>query len=324
MKKLPLAIAVTAVIATNSATAATIYSGNGFTYKLKGDWQLQLRDDYKKSTDADVEFDDLELKNTVAYDLGNGVTAFGQLDFSFNGSADDSSKDESKLEEAYLGLQYDNVLVKVGKMNVAADEFGIEAAYETILEEDQFDVVKSAGDDVIRLEAEFEYVTVVAAHELSSDGNGSAGDGEVTDLFIATSFESVSLAAAYQTFQAAGSSFDDDTWGVSAEFDAGFATFGADYSSTDYGSPATADSDVVNLMLHFSPTAASKVAVGYVKIDSDASDEDADSWYANVTYRFPSQRNIKVFAEIAHASFDDPATDAASETDILAGMQIKF
>ncbi|EAR60770.1 porin [Neptuniibacter caesariensis] len=323
MKKLALALAVSATLAANSSVAATIYSGDGLTYKLKGDWQVQLRDDYKKSTDADVEFDDLELKNTVIYDLGNGLQAFGQLDYSFNSEADDTSSDSGHLEEAYLGVQYDNIKVKVGKTNTAGDEFGVEKAYETILEQDQFDVVKSSGDDLIRIEADFEAASVVFSHEISSDGNSSA-NGEATDLFVSTSFDAVSLAAAYQTHQANASSYDDDTWGLSASFDAGFAKFGADYSSTDYGNPATADADITNLVATFAANEQTKVALGYVMVDSDAANEDSDAWYANVTYKFPSQKNVSVFAEVSQADFENAADDAASEVDILAGMQIKF
>jgi len=321
MKKLALTLAIGATLATSSSMAATIYSADGLTYKVKGDWQLQLRNDYKKSNDFDVEFDDLELKNTVIYDLGNDLKAFGQLDFSFNGSADDSSKSDSKLEEAYLGLQYDNLKLKVGKTNTAGDEFGVEAAYETILDEDQFDVVNASGDDLIRLEASFENATVVFSHEMASEGNASE-DGEATDLFVSTKVAQVALAAAYQTHQAAGSTFSDDTWGISAKFDAGFATFGTDYSSTDFGNPATADADITNLVAVFEPVENTRVALGYVNVDSEAADKDASSWYSNVTYKFPSQKNVSLFAEVAKASFDDNSVE--SELDILAGMQIKF
>lgn len=39
MKKLLLAVAVSA--AASSASAVTVYEGNGFTYKLNGDLQVQ-------------------------------------------------------------------------------------------------------------------------------------------------------------------------------------------------------------------------------------------------------------------------------------------
>ncbi|WP_297305794.1 hypothetical protein [Neptuniibacter sp.] len=48
MKKLILASAI-AALAANSATAATVYENKGLTFKIKGDWQVQLRDNHKKA-----------------------------------------------------------------------------------------------------------------------------------------------------------------------------------------------------------------------------------------------------------------------------------
>jgi len=327
MKKLILASAI-AALAANSATAATIYEDKGLTFKMKGDWQIQLRDDYKKANSADVEFDDLELKNTVIYDLGNDLKAFGQLDFGFKDAAD-KGQTGSDLEEAYIGLQMHNVKVKVGKMDLAGDEFGVEGAYETTLEEDMFDADssvsgdgRSSGDDVIRVEADFDIANVVFSHEIESEGNSSA-NGEATDFFVGGDFGPVALGAAYQTYQATPTSDDENTWGLSAEFDAGIATIGADYSSTD-DKNTNQDTSVANLVATFKATDTTKVALGYVNLDSDDNTKDADTWYANVSYKFPSQKNVKLFAEVSSTNYDNAAKDATVETDVLAGMQIKF
>jgi len=68
-------------VAAGSASAATIYEKDGFTYKLNGDFQVQMRQAIGNDERAEVEYDDLELKNYVSYDLGNDLTAFGRLDF---------------------------------------------------------------------------------------------------------------------------------------------------------------------------------------------------------------------------------------------------
>ncbi|WP_299180969.1 porin [uncultured Neptuniibacter sp.] len=321
MKKLILASAI-AAIAANSATAATIYEDKGLTFKMKGDWQIQLRDDYKKANDMDVEFDDLEIKNTVIYDLGNDLKAFGQVDFGFKDAADKDGQDNSELEEAYVGMQYNNFKVKVGKQDLASDEFGIEGAYETTLEEDMFDAISTSGDDVIRVEGDFDSVSVVFSHDLEAEGNDSE-NGEATDLFVGANFDALSIAAAYQTYQDSPSANDINTWGLSAEFDAGFATFGADYSSSE-DDATDFETNVTNLVASFKASKTTKVALGYVNLNSDDNTEDADTWYANVSYKFPSQKNVKLFAEVSSTDFDDAAKDATVETDILAGMQIKF
>jgi len=147
MKKLILASAITA-IAAGSANAATVYEGNGLKYQVKGDFQIQLRQDIGDDQELDVEFDDLEIKNTITYDLGDDLQAFGQLDFGFKEDAE-GINDGSDLEEAYVGLKYGAVSVAIGKMDFASDSFGVDRSYESApgVAEDRFDAQGTNGDD---------------------------------------------------------------------------------------------------------------------------------------------------------------------------------
>ncbi|WP_415892208.1 porin [Neptuniibacter sp. PT8_73] len=320
MKKLILASAI-AALAANSATAATIYDDKGLTFKIKGDWQVQLRDNASKSKDAEVEFDDLEIKNSIAYDLGNGLTAYGQLDFGFKDEAEGKGPDGSDhLEEAYLGMKAHNMSVQVGKMDNAADDFGVEKAIEEALGKDVFDEFGSIdGDDVIRFDADFDVARVAISHELEADGEDSSNN-ESTEIYVEGGFEAVTLGAAFQTVKATPTSASEDIWGVSAEFDAGFATFGMDYGVSDQ---ATSNNDVAmtNLVATFKAAKTTKVSVGYMEHDYDAANMDEEAIYGNVTYKFPTQKNVSVFAEVTHRD-DDAGTDY--DLDLLAGMRIKF
>lgn len=307
MKKLLLAVAVS--VAAGSASAATIYEGNGFTYKLNGDLQVQLRKEAGKDEHADVEFDDLELKNYVSYDLGNDMKAFGRVDFGFKDAAEDK-QDGSDLEEAYIGLAFGNTSISFGKQNFASDEFGIEEAYELISDEDRFDAMGTDGDDTIRLDVEFDNAYIVASYEMEAEGESSE-NGEYFDLFASTKIASVTLAAAYQNMTPSIGDDDIDTWGVSASFDAGFATFAADYSSTDD------IADQYNIAAVFAAAGTTDIALGMVNTDPENGD-DVTEWYANVTYKFPTQKNVSLFAEIADTDED------GSDMGYLAGMRIKF
>ncbi len=80
MKKVALTTAIASAILAGSVQAATIYEGNGLKYDLKGDLQVQLRQKIGDNQDQDLEFDDLELKNRVTYNLNEGMSAFAQLD----------------------------------------------------------------------------------------------------------------------------------------------------------------------------------------------------------------------------------------------------
>jgi predicted porin len=308
MKKLLLAVAVSA--AASSASAVTVYEGNGFTYKLNGDLQVQLRKEIGEDEHADIEFDDLELKNYVSYDLGNDMKAFGRVDFGFKDAAEDK-QDGSKLEEAYLGLSFGNTSVSFGKQNFASDEFGIEEAYELkTVNEDRFDGMSTDGDDTIRMDIELENVYLVASYEMDAEGEDSE-NGEYFDLFASTNLGDLTLAAAYQNAKEAIGADSYDTWGVSASYDAGFATFAADYSSTDD------IADLYNIAVSFPVASTTSMAIGMVNEDFDAGD-DITEWYANVTYKFPTQKNVSLFAEIADSDED------GADMGYLAGMRVKF
>ena len=307
--KLRLIYTLSALLVAGNAQAATIYQAKGLTYTLKGDWQIQLRKDHGDDQKFDIEFDDLELKNRVTYDLGDGLAAFGQLDFGFKDAAEDKQSG-SDLEEAYIGFAWDSLSVAIGKMNFASDEFGIEQAYELKLDEDSFDTQGTNGDDVIRADLNLDNLTLIASAELEAEGESSA-NGKYFDLFAGLDMGSVELAGAYQAKKATPSSQTVDTWGLSLAYNAGFAKFMVDYSRIDDTSTQ------YNLATTIPVAKSTKVALGLVNVDPETGN-DVTEWYANVTYKFPNQKNVSVFAEIAD-------TDEANvDLGMLTGVRIKF
>ncbi len=319
MKKLLLAVAVSSVAA-GSASAATIYEKDGFTYKLNGDFQVQMRQDPGTDQNAEVEFDDLELKNYVSYDLGNGLTGFGRLDFGFKDAAEDDA-DAGALEEAYVGMKYNVASFSFGKQNFASDEFGVEESYEDVLGEDQFDNVSTDGDDTLRLDVELDAVYLAASYEMEAEGEDSA-NGEYFDLFASTELAGLTLAAAYQNATPEIGAEDFDTWGVSAAYDFDIATIAADYSVTEEGQVdggnVLGEQTLLNVATTFDIASTTGMALGMRNYEDDNATDDINEWYANVTYKFPEAKNVRLFAEIADTDEDD------SDMGYLAGMRVKF
>ena len=309
MKKLVLASAIIAASVAGTASAATLYNDNGLTYKLKGDFQVQLRQDVGDDQNLDVEFDDLELKNSIVYDLGGDMKAFGQLDFGYK-NAGEGKTSSSHLEEAYVGLDFGTVSVSIGQQNYATDEFGIDAAYENSLAEDGFDEQGTSGNDVIRADVDLGAFTLIASTELDAEGEKSE-DGESFDIYAATELESIELAAAYQSMKSSVDADSVSTFGVSAAFDAGFAKLGADFTTVED------TQDQLNIVAKAKVSKGMKVAIGLNNIDPDAGDSVTE-WYANVTYKFPEQKKVSLFAEIADT--DEDGVDLG----YLAGMRVKF
>lgn len=326
MKKLLLAAAVS--VAAGSANAATVYENGGFSYKVNGDFQIQFRQATTHEDDnrAEIEYDDLELKNFVSYDLGNDLTAFGRLDFGFKDAAEDD-ENGSNLEEAFVGLKYGVASLAFGKQNFATDEFGIEEAIEVeTIDEDRFDGTATDGDDTIRVDVELDKVYFAASHEMDANDDNDGIDGEFYDLFAATDLAGLELAAAYQLWNPIDLDDSVGTWGVSASYNFGFMNLAADYSVSDWtDGSAWEEEDLAqyNVAAVFSVASTTDVALGMGNKDSDAWDEDITEWYANVTYKFPAHKNVSVFAEVAQSDEEyDDGEDA--ELGFLAGMRVKF
>jgi predicted porin len=321
MKKLLLAVAVSSVAA-GSASAATIYEKDGFTYKLNGDFQVQMRQAIGNDERAEVEYDDLELKNYVSYDLGNNLAAFGRLDFGFKNAAE-KNENGSNLEEAYVGLKYNVVSFSFGKQNFASDEFGIEEAYEIkTIDEDRFDDTGTKGDDTLRVDLELDNVYVALSHEMDARDDGAGIDGEYYDVFVATDIADLTLAAAYQVNNPAGSADSRDTYGVSASYDFGFMNLAADYSVTDDNN-TDFETKQYNIAAVFGVASTTDVAVGMGNKDSDENGfKDITEWYANVTYKFPQAKNVSVFAEVANSDLEENGKEV--DMGMLAGLRVKL
>ncbi|WP_417546923.1 porin [Marinobacter segnicrescens] len=326
MKKLLLAAAVS--VAAGSANAATVYENGGLSYKVNGDFQIQFRQatGHEDDNRAEIEYDDLELKNFISYDLGNDLAAFGRLDFGFKDAAEDD-ENGSNLEEAFVGLKYGVASVSFGKQNFATDEFGIEEAIEVeTIDEDRFDDTGTDGDDTIRVDVELDKVYFAASHEMDASDDDDGIDGEFYDLFVATDLAGLELAAAYQVWNPVDLDDSVGTWGLSASYDFGFMNLAADYSVSDWSDVGTweeEDMTQYNVAAVFPVASTTDVALGMGNKDSDAWEEDITEWYANVTYKFPAQKNVSVFAEIAQSDEEyDDGDDA--ELGFLAGMRVKF
>ncbi|WP_229753547.1 porin [Amphritea balenae] len=200
--------------------------------------------------------------------------------------------------------------MRFGKQNYSSDKFSVEKAYETVVEDDVFDLNDDAGDDVVRVDAQFDNLFVSVSTDLEAEGSPSSGGNKSADLFVSTSVGDLDLMAAYQNYQAAGSD-SVSAWGVGVEYDAGFATFGADYGFMDD------TAEVYKLVTAFPIAETTKVALGIKNRDEEAGD-DVTGWYANVTYKFPQQKGVSMFAEIGDNDADD------TDPGFLVGMQMKF
>ncbi len=309
VSKMILALIATALVA-SSASAATVYEKDGFKYQIKGDWQIQLRQDAGDDQHLDVEYDDLEIKNTISYDLGNNLSAFGQLDFGGKKAADEDAK-YMHLEEAYVGLAYQDYSILMGKTTSAADEFGVYSGMEDYgTDEEAFEGHgEESGDDLIKAEASIEMVSIIAAYEVEAE-NEVSEDTSFYDIFVSAEFAGFELGAAFQNIDDA----DTIIYGVSIAYDAKIVWVGADYSIADVDGD---EYTVWNIAASVPVTEKTTITAGFNMNDSDVDGyEEVSEYYANVQHKL--HKNVKVFAEVGNSDEDD------SDMGYMAGMQIKF
>lgn len=321
MKKIVIGMIIAVFLAVGgSAQALTVFKKDNFTYDIKGDWQIQIRKDAGKNQDTDVEYDDLEIKNYVSYNINDTLAAFGALDFGFKNAADDSNGGaDPHLEEAYLGFQIHDVKLFMGKTDSAGDEFGVAASLETIVADDCFDEFGAVtGDDLIGMSAKFaDIFTVVATYEIEAESEKSDNNGKFFDIFVSVELKGLSLGVAYQSLEPSGSNEDINTWGIQAAYDAGFAEVGADYSVTEDDN--NYDESIWNISVTI-PVKPVTIGLGYVSLDLDdgSADEEISGWYANVVYKFSNAKNVSVFAEVSDSDEED------FDMGYMVGMRLTF
>lgn len=314
MKKLPLAIAVGLIAASSSLNAATIYEKDGFKFKVDGDIQIQLRKRTGSGEETHVDIDDSELKNKFSYDLGNDLTGFAEAHF-------DAGKDLNgnvESEETFVGIKSKKFKFQIGRMDYVTNDFATERGIEEPTNETAFEAGNVDGTDVVLIEADTGIITFALSHDLGDSSRNTALSS--TDIYISGKVSSnFELGAAFQSLKETASSEATRTSGINAKLDIGKISVAADYSSRDdkHSDTDLADLKVTNLSVAFPIAATTKTTLG-ITSQSNKSDSAADSWYANVVYKFPKAKKVSVFGEFQKTNASD------SNLGFVAGMRVKF
>lgn len=332
MKKVLCAAALAAIIAPIGTTyAVPLYDKDGLSYDLSGDFNLWLHQKPGKDKDFDVQFDDFIIGNAVEYDLGNGLTAFGELNFNAVDAANDSEVDTIQLEDAFLGISFDTYSLLFGLTGSAADDFGVVGAYESPLGDHAFDAFTTTdGDDLIKFQATIaDLVNIIAAYEIEAESEDSDENGEFFDVLASLDIAGFNVAVAYQNFdpideldEETGLTIktdDVDVYGFQLSYDAEVVQIAADYSVYDAENDEGADFYNVYIAV---PISSVTLAGGWQMIDYDKETDEHESevngWYANITYAFPEQDNVSVYFEVEGTDEDD------TDPGYLLGMSIGF
>lgn len=322
MKKVVSALAVAAILLpAGFASAIPLFEKDGFKYELSGDLNIWFQQEPGEDQDLDLVFDDFIIYNAVEYDFGNGLTAFGELNFGVNDAAN-AEGDGVALEDALLGFAYGDYSILFGCTSSATDDFGVVGAVSTPVADDVFDEFGAVdGDDLIRVDATFaEMVTVAAAYEVEADSASSSENGSFFDILASVDVASLTISGAYESLDPKDSEDADaetsDLFGISVFYGGDLFEAGADYSYIDGGEN---DGNVIYNIYAGMPVNDFTISGGWQMLDYDSdAEEDVSGWYATLTYTFPAHDTVSLFAEIEGTDEDD------ADMGYLVGMHLEF
>ncbi|MFP4571967.1 MAG: porin [Desulfobacterales bacterium] len=300
--------------------AVTVYDRGGTRLDLKGDIQIQPRQNIGDDEDLYVDYDDLTVAFSGKQDLEAGLSAFGVLKMDWKGQA--HGDDDNAVDEAFAGLRYDgfdfgSLSASIGRLAWGSDSFEVEEAYEM---NGGMAFPESSGSDSMRVDVNSDFVNVALSGDLETDD----WDSSCAEAFVYTDIKGLELGVLAQTYKENSEADSVETLGARVTYDFGFVYAGADYSTSDGGEYREKeggeireynDVDYLNLVAVVPVFDNTKCAFGYGQESPDEGD-DINSWYANVTHKLSG--NVSTFAEIGDTDEDD------ADMGYLAGFRFKF
>ncbi len=290
------------LVAFEGASAATLYKKGDVEWKLKGDFQVQLRRKAGENEDSFVDYDDAEIKNSITYSLDNGAKLFAQVDY-------DIKKEET--EEVYVGMDFGNFTFLIGQTDLPSKDFGHEKAWEGSSFEDTFEETAEESDNQIQLRTQFAGWEFSIARDIEDAEFDDAGDlvkpKVLIDAFLYKEYAGFDFGFAYQELDAEFGSDSINTFGVGVGTSFGPVEVGLDYSEND-------SLEVLALVTEFSVAPKTNLVASYEVAEEDG--VDINSWYMSLNHKIHDK--ITLLGELSNT--DEDGSDVA----YVLGMRVKF
>jgi len=305
--KLTAGAMITGLAMMSSGTQAydIVHNDNGLKMKLKGDYELQLRQRVQEDRNLDLEYDDLEIKFHAEQTLGSGMKIFGVLEADFKGEGDGGAA--KNLDAGYVGLDLGNFEIAFGKYDYATDNFSVEADYE-MGPGDGFDQFNDAGSDLIFGNYKAGGFKLYFSTDIAEGKDGEVKDESSVDLVAQFKISGLNFAVGYQDFKEDGEAESIDTIGARVKTKIGGLGLGLAYTTND-------TSDQIDASFKYKLGNKLSGASGFSRVSPDGG-EDINYWYSNVTRSFT--KNTRIFAEIGGDNRDN------TKTGYLAGLRVRF
>lgn len=313
MKKTLLALAVPALLAAGSASAADVYNQDGVIVSIGGAAEVQLFDGYEKDKDADIRLDDGELNFGTLVAVNDQLNAIGFFDFEVEDG-------DVKSDELYAGLvTTDAGSISFGRLYLIADDAGIGEDYE--LGGESFGFAETKSDRGIKYTYDNGQYYAGLSHSLDANDAGSITDGR-----IGARFEGVDVRA----YLYDASDFNsEDVFGYNLE-----AVYGQDnwsvagsFGNVETEEAASGDTkkDVDAWAVSATYTMnATTFAGGFNYYDDTTADAQWSTIYLNATQQL--HNNVKAYAEIGFSDVDATKAieDSVEDFGYVVGLEVSF
>ncbi|GLS92261.1 porin [Psychromonas marina] len=315
MKKTILALAVTGLFAT-TAQAATIYEADGVQVNVYGDIEVGFLNTTSEDTDVVIHIDDADFGFGLGYDLGNGYTVGGVLEFS--GEDGDVS-----LGDTFVGIKSDRTgTLTIGKQATIYDDAGIgndyQFGFQNFYEQD-----KNSGFQVIKYKIDHGNVYGGIAYlmntELEETTNEYAVDANFG--FRVADFDFTVFYGQAEVTKVPNNTTDGlptntvSNYTVEGRYQLDALALALTVAGTDNGS----DDNSLSYGGSFAYAAENNVGFGAGIAYSDmeaTTGEGILGYYVNLSYEFTSK--VNTYIEVGGNDMDD------TEVGYAAGVQVAF
>ncbi|MBE2893703.1 porin [Spirabiliibacterium falconis] len=335
MKKTLVALAVAAVAAT-SANAAVVYDNDGSKVEVKGSLRVLLARDGDQR--GDLKNNGSRLKFNAQQDLGNGLSAFGNVEIRFGEHKLLDNEDESTFgnpvtKRLYAGLKQEGVgALSFGRQLTNGDDVELgEYSYvwggNNNLTTESRKSIKFRSADFNGFSFGLDYLFGTALKDapqgLENVYNKARKNGYGAAVFYTTPFTegvNMNLAAGYgQDKNNAGDT--QINWRAAAEFEFGPAALAANYGQSKLKGDNT---KTTYLLVGGKYTIADTSTLYGQWMREKTTDESAlNSYVAGVDYKL--HKNVVTFVEFARAQkWNDAESKKDYENKYGAGLRVYF
>ena len=324
MKKTLLALAVPALLAAGSASAADVYNQDGVIVTVGGAAEIQFIDDYTKDKDADIKLDDGELNFTTLVDVNDQLQAIGFFDFEVENGAEESGVVSDELWAGFVTKEAGTI--SFGRLYLIADDAGIGEDYE--LGGESFGFAETKSDRGIKYTYDNGQFYAGLSHSLdANDAPGAITDGRIGARFEGVDVRAYLYDSDYNDVDTFGYNLEavyaQDNWSVAGSF--------GNFEDENAAGETTADIDAFSVSATYTMNATT-FAGGFNYLDDSENDADVSTLYVNVTQQLHS--NVKVYAEVGFLDGEAAGVDldklpadnkyAREDFGYVVGMEVSF